>query len=165
MQEDDARDVDEVLADAGVEQKCYTFARWRNCFSKTRFDLRKGLISDLGTVIQKGLVSELMHPHPGTNVRLRDGGLNGFPHTFGAKWGHIDFTYLRDLVAEGFLFGRKFPRGALVKISGGGDDIVLPLEAVLPVLWADGHSTRIWSRLDHAGMPKDMMPPMAKPVL
>lgn len=167
MQENDSRDVDEVLSDAGVEQKCYTFVRWRNCFSKTRFDLRKGVIRDLGTIIRQGLVNELMHPHPGTNVRLREGGLNGFPHTFGAKWGHIDFHYLRDLVGEGFLFGRKFPPGALVKIgdADGKEDIVLPLEAVLPVLWADGHSTRIWSRLEHSGMPNDLRPPQAKPVL
>eukprot|EP00438_Fugacium_kawagutii_P005694 Skav227824 [mRNA] locus=scaffold948:312658:314203:+ [translate_table: standard] len=79
-------------------------------------------------------------------------GMAGAPSAFA----NITVSYLHELLAQGFMFARKFRPGMLIKeTSASGKSIAL--DEALPTLWSQldqqtAHASQ-WSRLDGSGAP------------
>lgn len=79
-------------------------------------------------------------------------GVKGAPSTFA----NVTASYLHELLAQDFMFARKFHPGTLIKESlSSGRSIELDL--ALPILWSQldqqAAQTSQWSRLDGSGTP------------
>lgn len=155
-QEDPSQDVWADLERLGVIPECTTFVGWRHCFANTVFNLDKPIIHDVKAILEEVTFDDILHP----NKKGNDEGfmnklkhkLNGFPTYFD----QVELDYLASLTEHGFLFGRKFNRGASVTEKGRGEQ---PLTEVLPLLWEHtdrdpehSHALR-WRTLDAAGAP------------
>lgn len=127
------RTSEEDLRDIGVEKACLTWVYWND-------------EDFVGTLLEIGA-------------------RHGAPHAFGPpgeheEYAHVEHNYLETLVArQGFMFGRKFLSGCLVKTG----EHYLPLAVVLPVLWGqldtneaeqfNKVSLPVWSAMNPEGMP------------
>jgi len=156
----------EDLANAGVEQSCTTWLRWRNCFRKTKFDLSENHIKSVMKAISAFRFGDIRAKPdesgrtPGL-MRMTQK-LNGFPHYFGK----VPIDYLKRLTNEAFMFGRKFNVGAQVRMHHRENATLtermreaplLPLVDVLPGLWdlvdEEHAATQVWTRLEWKGAP------------
>lgn len=145
-------DAEADLEVLGVEQQCLTWVRWRNCFSGSDLDLRSGM-DELRKVYQHWdhrMVTDKAFDFLKSPLKAE---LNGFPHAFQES---VETGYLRKLVQDGFMFGRKFGKSTKVVSRFGAP--ARPLEDLLPQLWKYGTDEataerRVWSRLETAGQP------------
>mmetsp|Transcript_49346 Transcript_49346/g.138196 ORF Transcript_49346/g.138196 Transcript_49346/m.138196 type:complete len:469 (+) Transcript_49346:85-1491(+) len=134
--------VDSDLALLGVEEQCLTFVRWQNCMRGTEFD--SGVFTDVGKLFSNTTGLWDLLTRQGTDAIKQQ--LNNFPTTFS----EIDVVYLSNLVAEGFMFARKFPAQVAVHSPKGA----VEFSEILPRLWAGVNETyakqSVWKRLDAA---------------
>eukprot|EP00928_Gymnodinium_smaydae_P089004 TRINITY_DN73019_c0_g1_i1.p1 TRINITY_DN73019_c0_g1~~TRINITY_DN73019_c0_g1_i1.p1 ORF type:complete len:491 (-),score=84.41 TRINITY_DN73019_c0_g1_i1:194-1600(-) len=157
------------LTRMGVEQQCLTYLSWRNCFTDTELDHDMSLLRQVPIFLSHGTELYKMIPSVSLTWGMPDvkfdydflaspfkRALNGFPSAFES----IEFEHLQTIVKQGFMFARKFDKGAMVVHSELENR---SLDDVLPSLWKDvdeetaQHS--VWSRLETVGKPS----PLGKP--